>query len=416
MRFIHAADIHLDSPMRGLAAYDGAPQEAMRSATRRAFENLVQLALDEQVDFVLIAGDLYDGDWQDYNTGLFFVSQMARLADAAIPVFLIAGNHDAASVLTKQLSLPANCVQLSTKEPETRLLEELGVAIHGQGFATRAVTENLSSAYPGPVDGVLNVGMLHTNADGQPGHDNYAPCKVAELASHGYQYWALGHIHQRGELHTDPWIVFPGNLQGRSIRETGGKGATLVTYEDAAVLAVEHRALDVARWEVCQVDAASAVSADDVLVLSDHALSAAVDAAGRRLLAARVEISGACEAHAAITADPEQLINEVRAQAVNLGTDRVWVEKVKVRTHSPIDLDEVRQREDAIGELLRSIHNLGSEDLAELADEFTDLSSKLPKELREAADPFDPTDPETIRLLVGEVEQLLLPRLTLEDA
>ncbi len=415
MKFLHAADIHLDSPMRGLAAYEGAPQHAMRSATRRAFENLVQFAMDEQVDFVLVAGDLYDGDWQDYNTGLFFASQMARLSSSEIPVFLIAGNHDAASVLTKQLRLPANCVQLSTRMPETKVREDLGVAIHGQGFATRAVIENLSSAYPDPVDGVLNIGMLHTNADGQPGHDNYAPCKVAELADHGYQYWALGHIHQREVLKDDPWIVFPGNVQGRSIRETGGKGATLVTYEDAAVVSVEHRDLDVARWAVCQIDAASAVTIDDVLAMSDEALSAAVDAADGRLLAARVVISGSCEAHAAITADPELLVNEVRAQALNLGTDRVWVEKVKVRTHSPVDLEQVRLREDAIGELLRSIHDLGDDDLAELAGHFTDLSSKLPKELREVGDAFDPTDPETIRSLVGEVEQMLLPRLTLED-
>jgi len=416
MKFLHAADIHLDSPMRGLASYEGAPQAAMRGATRRAFENLIQLALDEQVDFVLIAGDLYDGDWQDYNTGLFFAAQLVRLADADVPVFLIAGNHDAASVLTKQLSLPANCVQLSTQKPETQLREDLGVAIHGQGFATRAVLENLSSAYPGPVDGVLNVGMLHTSADGRPGHDNYAPCKVAELADHGYDYWALGHIHQREVLSEDPWIVFPGNVQGRSVRETGGKGATLVTYEDAAVLAVEHRDLDVARWEVCQVDAASAVTMNDVLVIVDEALGTALDAADGRLLAARVVISGACEAHTALTADAEQFVNEVRAQALNLGTERVWVEKVTVKTRSPVDLEEVRRREDAIGELLRSIHALGDEDVAVLASQFTELSSKLPKELKDGPEPFDPADPELIRAMIGEVEQMLLPRLTLEDA
>ena len=101
MKFIHAADIHLDSALRGLERYEGAPVEEIRSATRRAFDNLVQLAIDEQVAFVLLAGDLYDGDWKDYNTGLYLVGQMQRLHDASIPVFIVAGNHDAASQITK---------------------------------------------------------------------------------------------------------------------------------------------------------------------------------------------------------------------------------------------------------------------------------------------------------------------------
>lgn len=416
MKFLHAADIHLDSPMRGLAAYEGAPRDAMRSATRRAFENLIQFALDERVDLVLIAGDLYDGDWQDYNTGLFFTRQMTRLADAGVPVFLIAGNHDAASVLTRQLSLPENCVQLTTKAPQTVLREELGVAIHGQGFATRAVEENLAAGYPAAVDGLLNIGMLHTNVGGRPGHDNYAPCTLTELAAHGYQYWALGHIHQRAVLSHDPLIVYPGNVQGRSVRETGSKGATLVSYDDASVVEIEHRDLDVARWEVLTIDASPADSSDDVLALTDHALGAALDAADGRLLAARVVIGGACRAHAELTANSEQFANEVRAQALRIGAGRLWIEKVRVRTGSLVDLEQVRLRDDAIGELLRSCHALDDADLAELAGEFKELRAKLPRELRDGADPFDPTATETIRALIGDVEQLLLPRLVAEDA
>src|SRR5436190_9561279 len=119
-KFLHAADIHLDSPPVGLERYDGAPVE-IRQATRRALENLVQLALDEQVAFVLIAGDLYDRDWRDYRTGLFFVNQMARLRQAKIPVFAIAGNHDAANKMTRTLRMQAN-VMLTTEEPESRIL------------------------------------------------------------------------------------------------------------------------------------------------------------------------------------------------------------------------------------------------------------------------------------------------------
>ena len=147
-RFLHAADVHLDSPLVGLARYESAPVEVVRGATRRAFENLVGVAIDEEVAFVLLAGDLYDGDWKDYRTGLFFVGQMAKLRDARIPVFVVAGNHDAASQLTKNLRPPDNVHFFSTKKPETRLLEAFDVAIHGQGFASRAVTEDLAAAVP----------------------------------------------------------------------------------------------------------------------------------------------------------------------------------------------------------------------------------------------------------------------------
>jgi len=143
-RFIHAADIHLDSALQGLERYEGAPVDEIRSATRRAVDNLVELAIDEEVDFVLMAGDLYDGDWKDYNTGLYFSERMGRLREANVRVFMIAGNHDAASQITKHLRLPDNVTVFSTRSPERVLVEELSVAIHGQGFINRAVTDDLS--------------------------------------------------------------------------------------------------------------------------------------------------------------------------------------------------------------------------------------------------------------------------------
>ena len=200
-KFIHSADIHLDSPLRGLEQYDGAPIEQIRGATRQAFANLIQFATDEHVSFVLFAGDLYDGDWRDYNTGLFFSRQMSRLREAEIAVFLIRGNHDAESKITRQLRLPDNVHSFGAREAQTVRLEHLGVALHGRSFATQATAENLSLSYPAPLDGLFNIGILHTSADGRPGHENYAPCSQSDLAAKGYGYWALGHIH-RHALHS----------------------------------------------------------------------------------------------------------------------------------------------------------------------------------------------------------------------
>src|SRR5690625_3480523 len=155
--FLHTADIHLDSPLRGLERYPGAPVAEIRNATRAAFTNLIDLAIEKKVDFIIIAGDLYDGDWQDYNTGLFFIKEMNRLRQHKISAFIISGNHDAASVLTKQLRLPENVHHFSSESPETFQIESLDVALHGQSFATRAVTENLAQKFPPAEPALFNI-------------------------------------------------------------------------------------------------------------------------------------------------------------------------------------------------------------------------------------------------------------------
>ena len=208
-RFIHTADIHLDSPLIGLAGQEGSAAERIRTATREAFENLVGLALHEEVAFVIIAGDLYDGDWRDYQTGLFFVRQMGGLAAAGVPVFLLYGNHDAESQITRRLILPANVKAFSGRKPETFQLEELRVALHGQSFRQRDIADNLVPAYPEPIAGMFNIGVLHTGLGGMGGHANYAPCALDDLVNKGYDYWALGHVHQAAILHERPHVIFP---------------------------------------------------------------------------------------------------------------------------------------------------------------------------------------------------------------
>ena len=222
LRFVHAADLHLDSPLHGLVRYDGAPVDEVRAATRRAFDNLVQLALGtgpgERADFVLLAGDLYDGDWNDYTTGLYFTSAVSRLAEEGVDVLVVRGNHDAASRMTRALRLPPRVRMLRDDQPETVVLEHLGVAVHGQSFAAGRIDTDLTPSYPARIGRLFNVGMLHTSLNGRAGHDPYAPTDVASLRRKDYDYWALGHVHAAEVVSRDPWVVFPGNTQGRSVR------------------------------------------------------------------------------------------------------------------------------------------------------------------------------------------------------
>jgi exonuclease SbcD len=355
VKFIHCADVHLDSPLRGLAAYAEAPADTIRGASRASFTAIVDLSITQQIDLLLIAGDLYDGDWRDFSTGLFFTRQMTRLREAGIPVFLIQGNHDALNQMTRSLKLPANVRILSAETPETVVLDALRIAIHGQSFARRDVTHNLASAYPPPVPGHFNIGILHTCLTGREGHDRYAPCDVEQLRSHGYDYWALGHIHQFEVVSENPHIVFPGNVQGRNIRETGPKGCVMVTVENGRITSLDRHFTDVMRWERILVDANGCDTPDDLLGRIRSAVATTVDDQDGRPLAVRIVIEGHCAAHVAVSRDPEWWRSEVRAAVIDSSGGRAWTEKISQSTRSNVDFTAIRQRDDSLGELMRTI-------------------------------------------------------------
>ncbi len=417
MKFIHAADIHLDSPLCGLARYEGAPVEQMQSATRRAFVNLIDLACQETVDFVLLAGDLYDGDWKDYNTGLFFNQQMSRLREANIPVFIVYGNHDAGNTITRQLCLPDNVHEFSAQQAETICLDKLGVAIHGQSFPQRAVTDDLSQHYPRALSDYYNIGLLHTSVNGREGHASYAPCTLKGLLSHGYDYWALGHVHGREVLHEQPHVVFSGNLQGRHARETGAKGCTLVTVEDHKTT-LTHCAVDVLRWAVCELDITPLQQVEDLLDCARDAVNQALQQADGRPLAVRFLIQGSSAVHAQLHSNPERWINELRAAATDTGLGNVWVEKTQLNTSPALDAPVLA--EGPLGELMSTLRNLPADqdELQSLSAELKQLKQALPLEARhsERGSHVDPDNPDTIRQLLGGVEEFLMARLLAQQS
>jgi DNA repair exonuclease SbcCD nuclease subunit len=367
------------------------------------------LAEREAVDAVLLAGDIFDGAWRDFGTGLFFVSQMARLRERGIRVFLIGGNHDAESRITRALPLPANVYRFSSDAAERVADDTLGIAVHGRSYARRDVTDDLSASYPAPLPGYVNIGLLHTSA-GRGGHENYAPCTVDALVAHGYDYWALGHVHGYEIVHREPWIVFPGNAQGRHIGETGAKGCVVVEILDGRIASVERRPLDVVRWERCRVDAAGALTPDDVVELAMAELAAAVEAADGRLLATRLIIAGRSAAHRALWDDPERWTAALRSAALDRFAGDVWIESVELATDVPIDLDELRERGDALGGLVRALREVAGDEVAlkELAFEFDDLRRKVPDEVRRR---YDVGRPETVLAALREAEALLIARL-----
>jgi DNA repair exonuclease SbcCD nuclease subunit len=417
MRFIHAADIHLDSPLHGLSAYADAPADMLRNATREAFSKLVSVAIDEQVDFMIIAGDLYDGTWRDHNTGIFFCKEMGKLRRAGIPVYLLYGNHDAESEMTSQLQLPDNVHTFSTKKPQTYRIDALKVALHGHSFKDKAVTTNLVTAYPPPVDGYFNIGVLHTALEGAAMHASYAPCTVAELHAREYHYWALGHVHEFAIWQEASTIVFPGNLQGRTIRETGRRGAVLVSVSEAEEVSVERLFIDVLRWEVVNVDASGLDTLDEVARAAGRALEAIVDAAERPVPhAVRVSITGATKAHGELFASEKQLRAEVLAQIAAISHDRLWLEKVKVATQ-PITRE--RTAADLVdgGDALADLHALlieaesDPEFLAMLKDRLITLATQAPSDLQKSVPELDYVRDGELAKLVSEARAGLIAQL-----
>ncbi len=408
MRFIHAADLHLDSPMAGLRARHGALAEDVSSATRTGFRRMIEVAIREKVDLVLIAGDVFDRDWTDYSTGLFFASGLSDLGKAGIRVALIRGNHDATGRISRNLKWPSNVHEFGSRTPSSHVLEDLGVAIHGQSFPDRAVAENLAAAYPPPKAGFLNIGLLHTSCDGRYGHDTYAPCSLEDLTGKGYDYWALGHVHQRRVLAEDPWVVFPGNLQGRHVNEPGEKGFTLVTVEGGRVREVLPCPVESLRWVDLRIDLSRAATLDDALPFVAEAFAAA--GADDRALAARLRLVGATPAHGALIAERDRLEAECDSLAEqSLGT--ILIEKILIETRPAAHPDAGGLVRADLLPLLRAI----SEDVHEAADlrvGLDDAIRRLPVNLTTHDDVgLTPLGDERFAKLLADAQALLAHRL-----
>lgn len=403
MKILHAADLHIDSPLGGLTAYEGAPVDEIRGSTRRATENLIAAAIEHEVDLVVLAGDIFDGDWRDFSTGLFWVEQLDRLNDEGIQVVSVAGNHDAASEISRNLQLPPNVTQLSETAPERKVFDDLDLEVIGQGYATRSVTDDLSSAFPEPDSGLFTLGLLHTSLDGRPGHADYAPCGVADLRAKGYDYWALGHIHLREEVHTDPWIVFPGNLQGRHAREVGPKGASLVTVESNQVESVDPLELDDVRWHLVDVPAERLADVDEIRSNIAEQFNAIAGEQGQRLAAVRVRIQGSSQAHEELWRDPHGLEADIRSLAIQSG--KLWVEKVKLDTTRPLDLAQARA-DDVVGLLAARIDELKADPDGLTAHEeaFSDLRKTIGADARTTGD--SPVDTSHLGTAAHLAEQL----------
>lgn len=385
-RFVHTADIHLDSPLRSLALRDAELAELIGNATRRAFVRIVDLCLDEQVDALMIAGDLYDGDQTSMKTARFLAEQLRRLHEAGIRVFIIRGNHDAIARITKELVLPESVKLFSGRAEAVEVDRAHGgfpIVIHGLSFAQPHAPESLLGKYRPVVDGAVNIGMLHTSLGGAPGHDLYAPCSLAELQATGFDYWALGHVHKRSVVEERGAVVMPGMPQGRDINEAGAKSVTLVAIDDDRSVHIEQRYTSIAQFERVAVDATGLEDWRDLVVAVTRALEKERDAVRSEHLVARLQVTGASPLAWRLRRDADLLKTEADQRASVIGAS--WVEKLEIACHLP------GQRVESSGDPLSELHRLIGDDIlgsdafqAELVGMAEELRAQLPQECRDA--------------------------------
>ena len=382
-RFIHTADIHLDSPLRFLALRNSMLADLIGNATRQAFVNTIDLCLDEEVDALLLAGDLYDGEQTSMKTARFLAAQLEKLHNAGIRSFVIRGNHDALSKITQELVVP-DSVKIFGGRAEVitidRAKSKVPVIIHGLSFAKPHATASLIPKYKPPVEGAINIGIMHTSLGGAEGHDRYAPCSIADLQATGFRYWALGHIHKRSVIEGNCTIVMPGIPQGRDISEAGPKSVSLVTVADDASIRVEERDVSIAQFERISVDVTDVDEWRDLVAAVDTALRQMRIVASAEHLVARVRLTGQTLLAWKIRRDLDLLKTEADHRASAMGS--CWIEKLESGCHAP---SATGGGDDPVQELRRLIaadvwqsdgFQTGAIDIAE------DLSAQLPPECR----------------------------------
>jgi DNA repair protein SbcD/Mre11 len=362
--FIHAADLHLDTPFAELHELAPHVAEELREASLGAFDAIVDLALQRRSAFVLFAGDVYDGAERGVRAQARFHAGLELLSNEGISSFVVHGNHDPVETGWSAVSSwPERTTVFSSTEVGCVPIERAGevvATVQGISYATREQRENLASRFSRPDAVGVHIGLLHCNVGSAAGHGNYSPCTVDDLKRSRLDYWALGHIHAReilaeGAGPGDPWIVYPGNTQARSMKssERGAKGALVVPVIDGRIERPEFVPCDRVRFASikCAVETMSDLS--EMIERLDETGRAELAAADGRSLVIRARLTGGGPLHADLSR-PGYLIELRDALRDRAGETRpyLWWDELEDRTRSPVSRDEIRRRGDFAADLL----------------------------------------------------------------
>ena len=356
-RFIHCSDLHIDSPFKGLTSQAPSLASALRESTFKAFQKIARLALQEKVDAVLIAGDVFDGADRSLQAQLKFRRILKELSDENIQSFIVHGNHDPLNSWAHTLKWPEHVTIFPGNKVNRVPVKKEGKNIawvYGISYPQKEVTENLALKFKNEKEEGFSIGLLHTNVGQQPGHDNYAPCSINDLVSRNFDYWALGHIHEFKVLReSDPAIVYSGNIQARHSREAGQKGCCLVTLSTDRPPDIRFMSTDVVAYRSATVDLQAAESINDVLRnIQVQCEELAKESIPREGLVARLTLTGRTPIHKELQT----------LDAVNALTEEIhiffeghspWVSvELRIQTSGTYDIQNLKEGKDFIADLI----------------------------------------------------------------
>lgn len=381
--FVHTADIHLDSKFKGIADMDESIGKALADATFTSFFNMIEYCIEKQVDFLVIAGDIYDEEDKSLRSQLKFLEGMEKLHKNNIQVYIVHGNHDSLNGWSAKLKYPPNVYVFGGKKVARTEFQkrEIPVAqIYGISFLKRDTEENLANKFPKKEksENLFTIGLLHCNVAGNGVIDCYSPCALADLTAHDYDYWALGHIHARRVLHKDPMVVYPGNPQGLNPKETGEKGFIHVFVEDTGTIDSKFVASDSIRWVIEEISIQAFQNEQDLIDEFYDRISHLRSQADERPTICRFVLKDSGEIYS-ILAKPgflEDLIGELRQNEAD-ETSFVWTESIINNTSISIDRESQKKQKGFISDLLELFDELktNEEKKAALTEEIDLLFS-----------------------------------------
>jgi DNA repair exonuclease SbcCD nuclease subunit len=411
--FIHTADLHLDSPFSGLRQVDGEIADLLKDATFRAFDNVVDLALKNEVDFLLVAGDVYDAADRSLRAQLKFADGLKKLANAGIRSFVCHGNHDPLDGWIASLQWPEE-VHIFGSEFETvsvALGGEDVVLIHGISYPHSQIDDSFGRGFKRQGSQPFQIGLFHCSVGSDPAHETYAPRTLSELVAANLDYWALGHVHRHRVLKDGhPFITYPGTTQGRHIRETGPRGCLLVQVSGSGEVSARFEPVDCVRWSSSELQIDDLETEGDLIEALERTCDEIGDEAQGRPAVVRITLSGRGELHAMLRRPQvvEDLTERLRVTGLE-SAPAVMVEQIQVRTNTPIDLDSRRKSADFLGEVLRLIENT-----REKPTRLQEMISELYDDRRGRRFLETSAEGELLELL-SEVESMCVDELVTEE-
>lgn len=358
--FVHAADLHLDSPFTGLSEPGSEVADTLKKATFQAFDNLVDLCIKRTVDFLLIAGDIYNSADRSLRAQLKFRDGLRRLNDAGIRSFVVHGNHDPLDGWASSLRWPEYVRIFGGDSVECFTVKKNGrpcAMIHGISYPRRDIKTNLSQRFKRNDSHLFQIGLLHCNAGSSTGHEPYAPCTLDDLKETGIDYWALGHVHTRKILSPDqPYVVYAGNTQGRHVNETGPRGCFLVKVSDTKRAELEFVPVDTIRWDQREIRIESLNSEEALLTMLEQTISGIQEHAEARPSICKLTLCGRGSLHHTLhrAGYIEDIVTQLRDYGLGL-VPFVWLDSINTRTQPEIDIDMRRASEDIVGDCLKLI-------------------------------------------------------------